>query len=140
MSLLYAVLDHLNSARDKFGLDPLTLNSRLMLAAQQHANFMAEKQLLSHLGRHRSSFDQRIRDTGYVFQAAAENVALGAMDAETVVELWMKSPPHRANILNKTVTEAGIGISPPETENEPPFPRRYWSLSLAAPLATVMES
>lgn len=133
MSLLEAVLKNLNSARVTNEIAPLTLDPYLTYAAQQHANFMCEKQLLSHIGKDRSSFDQRIKATGYVFQAAAENVALGAMDAETVVELWMKSPPHRANILNVKLTEVGIGIAPEDTEKSEPLLRRYWSLSLAKP-------
>ncbi|MCR9214890.1 MAG: CAP domain-containing protein [Proteobacteria bacterium] len=134
MPLLNAVLQHLNSARVAAGIATLTLNPNLTLAAQQHANFMCEKQLLSHSGKGRSSFDQRIKATGYVFQAAAENVALGAMDAQTVVELWMISPPHRANILNAELKEVGIGIAPQEEGKGRALPRRYWSLSLARPL------
>ncbi len=134
MPLLDNVLENLNSARAEAGVFPLTLNSCLMKAAQQHANFMFEKQLLSHTGKGRSSFDQRIRATGYVFQAAAENIALGATDAMTVVEMWMKSPPHRANILNAELTQAGIGIAPSDEGRNGSLPRRYWSLSLATPL------
>jgi len=139
MPLITEMLNSLNTARTAEGLTPLRLNDKLTVAAQQHADFMREKQLLSHMGKNRSSFDQRILDTGYRFRTAAENIALGALDPEGVVELWMRSPPHRANVLNTDVIDAGIGISPVEGSETTgrPLPRRYWSLSLAAPEITV---
>ena len=132
MSLITDVIDCLNAERTKANLPALTPNSLLMQTAQQHAEFMDRKQALSHMGKDRSTFDQRIRATGYNFSTAAENVALGAVDAAGVVEMWMNSPPHRANILNDKVCDVGLGISPVEPEDA--SVTRYWSLSLAAPL------
>jgi uncharacterized protein YkwD len=132
MSLINEVIDGLNEDRRKAGLPPLMMNDKLMQTAAQHAEYMDQKQTLSHLGRDGSTFDERIRATGYSFSTAAENVALGAVDAAGVVKMWMDSPPHRANILNEKVSDVGLGISPatPETSDV----TRYWSLSLAAPL------
>ena len=132
MSLITDVIDGLNEERQKAGLPPLTMNDKLMQTAQQHAEYMDQKQALSHMGRNRSSFDERIHATGYTFSTAAENVALGAVDAAGVVKMWMDSPPHRANILNDKVSDVGLGISPATPET--PEVTRYWSLSLAAPL------
>lgn len=132
MSLISDVIDCLNEERVKARLFVLTSNRFLMQTAQQHAEFMAGKQALSHVGQNRSTFDERIRATGYDFSVAAENIARGAVDAEGVVGLWMDSPPHRANILNASFRDVGLGISP--TEPEDGSVTRYWSLSLAAPL------
>lgn len=134
MSLISDVIDCLNAERGKENLPPLTANDQLMQTAQQHAEFMARKQALSHTGEDGSTFDERIRDSGYIFLTAAENVALGAVDAAGVVNMWMESPPHRANILNRQVVDVGLGISPQTPESAGIL--RYWSLSLAAPLAT----
>ncbi|MBO0334403.1 CAP domain-containing protein [Sneathiella sp. CAU 1612] len=132
MSLITDVIDCLNAEREKVDLPALSPNDKLMLTAQQHAEFMDRKQALSHSGAGGSTFDQRILATGYKFTAAAENVALGAVDAAGVVQMWMDSPPHRANILNAQVTEVGLGISP--AQPEAPEVTRFWSLTLAAPL------
>ncbi|MDF2366497.1 CAP domain-containing protein [Sneathiella sp.] len=131
MSLITDVIDGLNAERKEANLPPLTANNLLMQTAQQHAEFMERKQALSHLGAGRTTFDQRIHSVGYNFSTAAENVALGAVNAAGVVKMWMDSPPHRANILNDKVTDVGLGISPRTPEK--PEVMRYWSLSLAAP-------
>ena len=132
MSLFSDVIDCINKERQKACLPALIRNDLLMQTAHQHAEFMDKKQTLSHQGANGSSFDQRIHGVGYNFSTAAENIALGAVSATGVVQMWMESPPHRANILNNKVTEVGIGISPalPDT----PDVSRYWSLTLAAPL------
>ncbi|MZR31065.1 CAP domain-containing protein [Sneathiella litorea] len=132
MSLIADVIDCLNAERDQVSLPALAPNDLLMQTAREHAEFMDQKQVLSHTGADGSTFGQRIQGTGYNFSAAAENVALGAFDAAGVVTLWMNSPPHRANILNDKVTDVGLGISPAHPEAAKVS--RYWSLSLAAPL------
>jgi len=48
---------------------------------------------------------------GYAYGKIAENVALGYLNAETVVEGWMNSTGHRRNILDREVVETGIGIA-----------------------------
>ena len=132
MSLISDVVDCLNEQRRNANLPALAQNTLLMQTAQQHAEFMNNTQVLSHDGANGSTFDQRITATGYRFSVAAENVAMGAVSAAGVVEMWMNSPPHRANILNAKVVDVGLGISPatPETADI----TRYWSLTLAAPL------
>jgi uncharacterized protein YkwD len=132
MSLITDVIDGLNAERATASLAPLTVNELLIQTAQQHAEYMDRKQALSHLGVGQTTFDQRIHSVGYSFSTAAENVALGAVDAAGVVKMWMDSPPHRANILNDKVTDVGLGISPKTPET--PDVTRYWSLSLAAPV------
>jgi uncharacterized protein YkwD len=135
----------LNTQRLKAGLPGLNPEYRLMETAQQHAEFMHKKQALSHAGikitiltpgaangGRASSFSDRIRATGYLFSAAAENIALGALDPAGVIKIWMESPPHRANILNPEVTDLGIGLSDSNDPDQTIL--RYWSLSLAAPI------
>ncbi|WP_334128736.1 CAP domain-containing protein [Sneathiella sp.] len=122
------VIRLLNAARAEAGLAPLDPDERLMQAAVSHAAYMAETGRLSHIGREGSRFDERIRIAGYSPTTAAENVAAGATDPSDAVQLWMESPPHRANILNPVFRHVGIGIA------EAAGGTRYWSLSLAAPV------
>lgn len=148
MTLITDIIDSLNRERLEEKLLPLTPDKRLMETAQQHAEFMEKKQVLSHSGvklsilnsattssAQASNFADRIRASGYLFSVAAENIALGAVDAAELVRLWMNSPAHRDNILNAHVTNAGIGFSKPNSPE--PYLLRYWSLSLAAPIKTV---
>jgi len=148
MTLKTTILEDLNMARINKGLLPLKPDKRLMATAQQHAEFMNKKQALSHSGAklltlhpgvsksaQASDFADRIRATGYLFSIAAENIALGSVDAAGLVRLWMNSPPHRDNILNARVTDMGIGFSEPDTPETTIL--RYWSLSLAAPIKSV---
>ncbi|USG60111.1 CAP domain-containing protein [Sneathiella marina] len=148
MTLITTITNTLNTERQKKNLLPLTLDKRLMETAQQHAEFMEKKQALTHSGAkiltlhpalsspvQASEIADRIRATGYLFSVAAENIALGAVDAAGLIRLWMNSPPHRDNILNTHITNMGIGFSEPGRPETDIL--RYWSLSLAAPIKTV---
>jgi uncharacterized protein YkwD len=58
----------------------------------------------------KSPFD-RMTAAGYVFRAAAENIAAGQRTPESVVQAWMNSAGHRANILNCSLREIGVGVA-----------------------------
>jgi len=112
-----ATLCMLNSVRSRHGLGPLELNRRLSRAARRHARDMARRKYFSHDTLGGGSFVDRIRHTGYLHGAhrwaVGENLAWathGQSAPRGVTELWMKSPGHRANILNGTFREIGIGI------------------------------
>lgn len=70
---------------------------------------MAHNDFFGHTGSNGSSATDRISTTGYDYQTSAENVAAGYSSAAAVVEGWMNSPSHRANILNPNVTQMGLG-------------------------------
>ncbi len=128
----------INGIRKERDLSPLTRNDRLDTAAEQHAAYMLQNRILSHSGRNNSSFDERIRNEGYAFTRAAENVAFGSRSAKSVLDLWMADPPHRDNILNPFATEIGVGAAP-TLDNKNGDEETYWSLSLAAPLSSSPE-
>jgi uncharacterized protein YkwD len=135
MTLTLSVIQHLNAERSAAGLQSLSPNYLLMQAAQQHADFMYQKQSLTHTGINGAAFDVRIKATGYIYAELAENIALGPANAETIVRMWMNDPPHKANILNRKVTELGIGISPLIVpDNKAEAAPRFWSASFAKPL------
>lgn len=103
------VLDITNGYRSQAGLSPLTLNNRLNRAAQGHSESMALDDFFSHTGIDGSSPFDRIESEGYQFRTAAENIAAGYSTPESVVAAWMNSPGHRANILDGSLHEIGIG-------------------------------
>jgi uncharacterized protein YkwD len=94
-----ALLAAHNAARAAAGLAPLMLDSTLCAAAQGHAEFMARQGVLAHAGIGDGDPWQRMKERGYVFREASENVAMGQRDAAAAVGAWMSDPPHRANIL-----------------------------------------
>lgn len=110
------VIDLVNVERSKVGKPALVYEERLAIAARCFAIDMAENNYFpqDHKGLDGSSPDQRIERAGYVWSAWGENIAAGPTTAQDVVNAWMNSAPHRANILgsndvSKLYTEIGIG-------------------------------
>ncbi|MEG4961490.1 MULTISPECIES: CAP domain-containing protein [unclassified Microcoleus] len=108
-NFIYRVLELTNIERSKLSLSPLTLNTQLLNAAENHTQNMALQDFFSHTGKDGSSLASRVTATGYKFSAAAENIAAGSSTPEQVVSSWMNSSGHRANILNPNLKEIGIG-------------------------------
>lgn len=106
------VIVAVNNRRVKENLLPLTKNPKLDKAALDKANHMAEFGYFSHVhkesGKRWSDF---IKENGYEYTIAGENLANGFYSVEEMIEAWMDSPTHRENILNKGVEETGVGIS-----------------------------
>lgn len=105
------ILSLTNNSRGAYQAGPLSLNSKLGLAAQNKANDMAAKGYFSHTTPDGKSPWSFIQATGYSYITAGENLAVDFTQAENVDAAWMNSPGHRANILNKDFTEIGIGIA-----------------------------
>ena len=102
------VVEAHNARRAKAGLSALTINPELQAAAMEHARDMAERRKMAHKGGDGSSPFDRMKRQGYPFRAAAENVAYGFDDVESVMTGWMRSPGHRHNILGN-FSEIGVG-------------------------------
>jgi uncharacterized protein YkwD len=108
----------LNKKRREHGLRSLRGNGRLHRAADRHGADMARHDYFSHTSRSGASFLDRIRRSGYLRRARSwsvgENIAWGTGGLSTprsIVNAWMRSPGHRANILRPRFREIGIGIS-----------------------------
>lgn len=90
---------------------PLQPDPLLTKAAQAKANDMAAKQYFSHVtptGLYPWSF---IKDQGYHYQSAGENLGVYFTDTNSLVQAWMKSPGHKANLVNPRFTKTGVGIT-----------------------------
>jgi hypothetical protein len=72
---------------------------------------MAEKGYFSHTGPDGAQPWKWFREAGYRYEYAGENLAVNFNESEDVVNAWMKSPTHRANILKHDFTEVGIGVA-----------------------------
>ena len=103
------VLELTNEHRAANGLNPLTLNQELNASAYGHSRDMAQQDFFSHTGSNGSSFSDRNEQVGYVSGGGAENIAAGSSTPEDVVQQWIDSPGHNANLLNPELTELGVG-------------------------------
>ena len=131
--LINQVLELTNAERAKAGLKPLTLNPQLAQAADGHSDSMAADDFFSHTGADGSSVGDRIQETGYQYSRAGENIAAGQRTAEEVVQGWMNSPGHRANILNADYTEIGIGYEYLANDTGSVNYNHYWTQVFGRP-------
>jgi uncharacterized protein YkwD len=104
------IVELVNQERSKTGCSPVTANSKLNAAAQKYTDVMADSGVLSHTGPDGSQISDRVEREGYVWSAIGENIAQGQQSPEEVMNSWMNSSGHRANILNCSFREIGIGI------------------------------
>lgn len=107
------VVDLVNAERGKVGCSPVKVNSTLTKAAQDHSEDMAATGTMSHTGSDGSSPADRITRAGYSWSAYGENVAYGYSTPAQVMNGWMTSPGHKANILNCAFKEIGVGLAQP---------------------------
>ena len=103
------VVELVNEIRRQNGLKALTLNEALCDVAREKSRDMQVRQYFSHTSpTYGSPFDM-MKTFGISYRAAGENIAMGYPTPESVVEGWMNSDGHRANILNTSFTEIGMG-------------------------------
>jgi uncharacterized protein YkwD len=88
----------------------LAWNCRLESAAYGHSVSMAENNYFSHTGQDGSSPGDRITAAGYDWRTYGENIAAGYRDAETVMEGWLTSPGHCANLMNASFEDIGVAV------------------------------
>lgn len=100
-----------NSKRKAAGLGNLTLDSQLSKLARMKAEDMAKKGYFSHTSpTYGSAFDM-MKKYGVSYRTAGENIAKGQKTPEAVMNGWMNSSGHRANILSSTYTHIGVGYA-----------------------------
>ncbi len=98
-----------NQARAAAGLPPVVGNGALSCAAVGQSADQATRQVMTHNGSNGSTAGARMSYCGYGWSTWGENVAAGQSSAQQVMQAWMNSPGHRANILNPRFTQIGIG-------------------------------
>lgn len=98
-----------NSERAKKGLKPLSHNWELSRVARYKSEDMKNKGYFSHTSPTYGSPFQMIKSFGITYRTAGENIAKGYPTPQAVVDGWMNSSGHRANIMNSSFTEIGVG-------------------------------
>ncbi|MGW4165155.1 CAP domain-containing protein, partial [Streptomyces sp. NPDC004788] len=104
------VIDLVNAERAKAGCGPVTENALLTRAAQGHSDDMAARDFFDHTNPDGDGPGERVTAAGYRWSTYGENIAKGQRTPAEVMDSWMNSPGHRANILNCSFREIGIGI------------------------------
>ena len=110
------LLARLNGFRAARGLRPFRSSPRLHAAAVRHSNEMAQYGYFDHASPRGAAFWRRIagfyRPAGYRRWTVGENLEYGqpGLAAVEVVQDWLASPPHRANVVSTRFRDAGVGV------------------------------
>jgi uncharacterized protein YkwD len=122
------VVDLVNQERTSRGIPPLTVNYSLMEAAWSHNEHMFDTGCFSHTACGDGNPGDRIRPTGYKFTTWGENIAKGQTSPASVMDAWMHSPGHRANILSTKYKDIGVAHHDASWPNGP-----LWTQVFASP-------
>lgn len=101
------VVNIVNQERAKAGLAPLSVDAKAAEAAQVRAQEI--KGTFSHTRPNGGSYSSALTEAGASFRGSGENIAYGQNSPEAVMQTWMNSSGHRANILNANYTSIGVG-------------------------------
>ena len=111
-----------NRERKRKGIDKLSFNSKLQKAAQSHADDMDRTgRYLAHDSSDGRVLRDRIDAVDYDWSYISENAAVGQASPKAVVQAWMNSPGHRANMLDPEIQEIGVGYAIDDVSGTP-----YW--------------
>lgn len=100
-----------NQYRVASGLQPLTQDWQASRVARYKSEDMIKKNYFSHTSPTYGSPFKMMESYGLKFSAAGENIAYGQRSAQEVMNTWMNSAGHKANILSKTYTHIGVGVA-----------------------------
>jgi uncharacterized protein YkwD len=106
-----AMLVRVNAERAAAGRPPLVLDDRLNAAAQRHAEDMLLRSYYNHFSPEGTTPADRVRKNGYAPHITAENIARGPFTVDEVMDDWMLSREHRANLLHPAFRDFGAGIA-----------------------------
>jgi uncharacterized protein YkwD len=119
----------INQYRISRGLRPLVINASLTMAARRHAADLSSHDRISHRGSDGTDPWDRVRQTGYEAQLAAENVGTGQRSFGEVLQGWKASPGHNKNLLLPDATQMGVAlVVNPESRHQ-----TYWTLVMGRP-------
>lgn len=107
-----AMLDLHNKQRATKKLKALCVHPALQKAAEAHSRDMIDKDYFSHDSQDGAKFSQRVKREGYNYRTVGENIAWGSGSLgspDNYFKNWMNSAGHKANIMNKSYREVGIG-------------------------------
>ena len=121
-----AAASMISGYRSNNGLGSLTVDPELMRLASEQAHAMAAHDRMDHdIGR---PFQERIKNSPFRGSVAVENISAGYHTLAEAFSGWRNSPPHRANMLNASVTRLGIAAVYSPTSKY----KVFWALILAS--------
>ena len=101
-----------NQVRTEQGLNNLTTNEQLNLAAANKVKAIFANQYFSHTGKNGEKFSSWIKEAGYTnYEIVGENLALGYFDQQAMMDAWMASPKHKENIVSPLYKEIGMAAA-----------------------------
>ena len=103
------VIRLVNEIRVQYGLQPLKTNWELSRVARYKSQDMVDNHYFPHTSPTYGSPFQMMKAFGLSYRTAGENIAYGQRTPQEVVNAWMNSSGHRANILNSSYTQIGVG-------------------------------
>ncbi len=114
------VFQFTNAERTKNGFTALDTDRELDRVALARMNDMFAKQYFEHVSPSGDSASKETEKIGYEYISIGENIALGSFaDDRALVDAWMNSPGHRANILHGTYTVLGVAVGKGVYEGKP---------------------
>jgi uncharacterized protein YkwD len=108
----------------------LTWNDRLAQAAAGHSQDMADLNYFSHTSQDGRTLGDRATEAGYAWSTVGENIAAGYSSVNGVMDAWMESDGHCANIMKPDFTEVGVACVPGTASNTY---SSYWTMNLGRP-------
>lgn len=108
----------------------LRWDDALTAAAAGHSQDMAAQNYFSHTSQDGRSFSARIGTAGYRWSRVAENIAAGYPTVQAVMDGWLASPGHCANLLNPNLVHIGVACAPGTATSTY---RSYWTMDLGTP-------
>ena len=109
---------------------PLAWNDKLTVAAEGHSQDMAAKNYFSHTSADGRTLADRVTATGYAWSSLGENIAAGYPGVNAVMDGWIASPGHCANLMNAGFAEVGVVCVPGVAGDT--F-STYWTMDLGRP-------
>lgn len=100
----------MNDYRASVGCAPLSWMNDVADVAQSHSEDMVQRDFFDHTNPDGASPFDRLGEAGVGYSRAAENIAWGYTTAEAVLDGWVDSPGHRANLENCDLTHHGVGL------------------------------
>ena len=108
---------------------PVAWNDLLFSAAARHSTDMAANNYFSHTGLDGRSMSQRVTAEGYAWSWVGENIAAGQSSVSAVMNGWLASPGHCANIMNAQPRDVAVAC----VQRSGTTYGRYWTMLLARP-------
>lgn len=108
----------------------LAWEDRLTQAAAGHSRDMAQENFFSHVSPDGRTLVERVEATGYTWVRLGENIAAGHTSVAAVIDAWVASSDHCANMMNPAFTQVGVACVPGSASTTY---QTYWTMELGLP-------